>query len=133
MSIRNAGYSIPEDVLLSQVYMEISQDPITGAYQSSSMFWSRVTDKYHEGKPDCWVSRSARSLECRMKIIEKAIRKLNGCVRQIENLNPSGASEQDIVSISCISLLSIYVCRYLAFNLFLFVGRSRKKVARARS
>ena len=89
MSSRNSGYSIPEDVLLSQIYMDISQDPIIGAYQSSKMFWSRITDKYEEAKYDNWVSRTARSLESRMKTIEKAVRKLNGCIRQVENLNPS--------------------------------------------
>lgn len=30
--------------------------------------------------------------------IEKAVRKLNGCVRQVEMLRPSGASEQDILT-----------------------------------
>ncbi|XP_009603854.3 uncharacterized protein LOC107766721 [Nicotiana tabacum] len=31
-------------------------------------------------------------------MIEKAVRKLNGCVRQVENLRPSGAFEQDILT-----------------------------------
>ncbi|KAG5610878.1 hypothetical protein H5410_022159, partial [Solanum commersonii] len=30
--------------------------------------------------------------------IERAVRKLNGCIRQVENLHPSGDSEKDIVS-----------------------------------
>nr|XP_009785360.1 PREDICTED: uncharacterized protein LOC104233635 [Nicotiana sylvestris] len=31
-------------------------------------------------------------------MIEKAVRKLNGCVRQVENLCHSGASDQDILT-----------------------------------
>ncbi|GAY55894.1 hypothetical protein CUMW_167610 [Citrus unshiu] len=40
--------------------------------------------------------RPRRSLQKRMQSILVAIGKLRGCVRQIENQNPSGASEQDI-------------------------------------
>ena len=35
MSIRSSGYTQDEDKLLCQVYMEISQDPIKGVYQSA--------------------------------------------------------------------------------------------------
>ncbi|KAK3218387.1 hypothetical protein Dsin_012357, partial [Dipteronia sinensis] len=38
-----------------------------------------------------------RSLQCRMQTILTAIGKLQGYLRQIESLNPSGASEQDII------------------------------------
>ncbi|XP_059289245.1 uncharacterized protein LOC132042733 [Lycium ferocissimum] len=48
-------------------------------------------------KDECWEYRNKRSLECRIKVIEKAIRKLNCCVRQVENLHPSGASDKDII------------------------------------
>ncbi|KAG8657697.1 hypothetical protein MANES_03G086209v8 [Manihot esculenta] len=49
-------------------------------------------------KNECWESRNPRSLQCRLQVIEKAIRKLNGCYRQVENLHPSGASEQDLLN-----------------------------------
>nr|XP_016512269.1 PREDICTED: uncharacterized protein LOC107829311 [Nicotiana tabacum] len=39
-----------------------------------------------------------RSVQCRLQAIEKAVRKLNGCIRQVENLNPSGSSEKDIIA-----------------------------------
>ena len=42
--------------------------------------------------------RPKRSLQTRMTSILSAVSKLRGCVNQIENKNPSGASEEDIVS-----------------------------------
>ena len=100
MSIRASGYSVSEDVLLCQVYMEISQDPITGINQSSNRFWSRVEDKYNQEKCDGWEERSRRSLQARIQTIEKAVRKLNGCIKQVESMHPSSASSEDIVSFS---------------------------------
>lgn len=57
-----------------------------------------------------------------MHIIQNAIGKLRGCVRQVENQNPSGASQKDIVS------TYHYICRigftiYFDIN-FLFVANS---------
>ncbi|XP_043805287.1 glutathione S-transferase T3-like [Manihot esculenta] len=98
MTSRSAGYSTNEDVLLCGVYLDVSQDPIVGKQQSSQRFWSRVAEAYELAKNECWESRNPRSLQCRLQVIEKAIRKLNGCYRQVENLHPSGASEQDLLN-----------------------------------
>ena len=48
MTSQSSGYTISEDVLLCQVYLNIYQDPITGRYQSANEFWSRVEPKYIE-------------------------------------------------------------------------------------
>ncbi|XP_020271025.1 uncharacterized protein LOC109846212 [Asparagus officinalis] len=48
MSVRSTGYTVTEDVLLCQVFLDISQDPIIGRNQSRDAFWSRVEDKYNE-------------------------------------------------------------------------------------
>ena len=99
MSIRSSSYTVTEDVLLCQVYLDISQDPITGRYQSQDQFWSRVEEAYNNNKQENWAPRYKRSVQSRMTIITSEVKKLNGCVRQIESMNPSGASNQDIVSI----------------------------------
>ena len=98
MSSRGTAYLPTEDQLLCQIYIDISQDPITGRNQSGKRFWSRVEETYNESKQASWEQRTLRSLQSRMQTIEKATRKLNGCIRQVELYNPSGASEQDIVS-----------------------------------
>ena len=48
MTSQSSGYTISEDVLLCQVYLDIYQDPIMGRYQSANEFWSRVEPKYIE-------------------------------------------------------------------------------------
>ncbi|KAJ8752007.1 hypothetical protein K2173_001033 [Erythroxylum novogranatense] len=82
---------------MCHVYLNVSQDPVTGRDQSMAQFWSRITTEYHQMLPSHITTiRPWRSLQARWQTIMTAIGKLRGCVRQIENLNPSGASEQDI-------------------------------------
>ncbi|KAF8116108.1 hypothetical protein N665_0022s0038 [Sinapis alba] len=76
--------------------MEISQDPIKGAYQSSDVFWSRVMKGYENGRKTTWCERTKRSVQSRIQTIEKATKKLHACIRQCENRRPSGASDNDI-------------------------------------
>ena len=99
-TLRNASYSNEEAQLLCCVYLDVSQNPIIGINQSSLQFWSRIETEYHMTLPTHITQvRPRRSLTARMQVINAAISKLRGCVRQIENLNPNGVSEQDIVSI----------------------------------
>ncbi|XP_020262906.1 glutathione S-transferase T3-like [Asparagus officinalis] len=97
MSVRSTGYTVTEDVLLCQVFLDISQDPIIGRNQSRDAFWSRVEDKYNELRDQHFEMRTSRSIRSRMEIISNEVRKLNACLRQVENLNPSGASDEDIL------------------------------------
>ena len=113
MTSRSSGYTISEDVLLCQVYLDISQDPIMGRYQYANEFWSRVELKYNELRQQHLEYRNMRSVHSRMDTINAEVRRLNGCLKQVENLNPSGASKKDIVSI-------IYVLFF--FNTLLLGG-----------
>ncbi|XP_020242975.1 glutathione S-transferase T3-like [Asparagus officinalis] len=97
MSVRSTGYTVTEDVLLCQVFLDISQDPIIGRNQSRDAFWSRVEDRYNELRDQNSDVRTSRSIRSRMEIISNEVRKLNACLRQVENLNPSGASDEDIL------------------------------------
>ncbi|KAK3225277.1 hypothetical protein Dsin_005139 [Dipteronia sinensis] len=64
------------------------------------MFWARVATDYNNNKQDFITElHNKRSLQCRMQTILTAIGKLRGCLRQIETLKPSGASEADIPKI----------------------------------
>ena len=99
MFIQASGYSVHEDVVLCQVYVEISQDPIKSVHQSSDHLWSRVCDKYNNKRNDGWEEHSKCFAYDRIQAIEKAIRNLNGCIKQVENMHPIGASNEDIVSV----------------------------------
>ena len=98
-TLRSASYSTEEDRSLCHVFLDVSQNPIIGINQSSLQFWSRIEVEYHKLlQVHITNVRPRRSLQTRMQTIMVAIGKLRGCVRQIEKLNPNGASEQDIVS-----------------------------------
>ena len=88
MTSRSSGYTISEDVLLCQVYLDISQDPIMGRYQSANEIWSRVELKYNELRQQHLEYRNMRSVHSRMDTIIAEVRRLNGCLKQVENLNP---------------------------------------------
>ncbi|XP_073153333.1 uncharacterized protein [Henckelia pumila] len=97
-SIRSTNYAIEEDKLLCHVYLDVSQNPIIGINQSKEQFWSRIEEAYNVGKSERMQERNKRSMQCRMQVILRAVRKLCGCVSIIEKLNPSGASEEDILN-----------------------------------
>ncbi|KAK6794026.1 hypothetical protein RDI58_007479 [Solanum bulbocastanum] len=110
---RSSGYSLNEDKLLCQIYVDISQDPITGICQSYDQFWVRIEQSYNNLKEESWIYRNKKSLQCRIALIEKAVRKLSACIRQIENLHPSGASDIDIVSDYFLTTYNVFLYIYL--------------------
>ncbi|XP_074561029.1 uncharacterized protein LOC141817248, partial [Curcuma longa] len=66
--------------------------------QSKDQFWARIEKEYHADPNFVHCSRPPRSLQKRMLLMLGAVSKMKGCIRQIEHLNPSGASEQDILT-----------------------------------
>ncbi|KAK2633729.1 hypothetical protein Ddye_028521 [Dipteronia dyeriana] len=96
---RSSSYTNAEDTHLCHIYLDVSQNPIIGIYQSKDMFWTRVKADYNNIPYFITELRNKRSLQCHMQTILTAMGKLRGCIRQIESLKPSGASEADIVSI----------------------------------
>ena len=99
-SSRSSSYTHAEDTHLCHVYLDVSQNPIIGIYQSMEMFWARIEGEFNNTRKDFMTEhRTWRSLQSRMATILPAVGKLRSCLRQIESLNPSGASEVDMVSI----------------------------------
>ncbi|KAI8571589.1 hypothetical protein RHMOL_Rhmol01G0131700 [Rhododendron molle] len=95
---RGPAFSLEEDKILCNTWLEISQDPIKGVNQKKDKLWERITATFHALRSGNYIiARSAKSLQCRMTLISKAISKFRGGVRSIENLNPSDASEKDIL------------------------------------
>jgi hypothetical protein len=112
-SVRGKSFLQEEDQILSATWLEISQDPVMGSNKKKDKLWERISALFHERLPHvCTVKRSLKSLSCRMQLIMKAISKFRGCIRQVERLNPSGASELDIVSILSTSIMFINFFSY---------------------
>ncbi|XP_073121825.1 uncharacterized protein [Henckelia pumila] len=95
---RYASYSFQEDIHLCHVYLDISQDPIIGINQSRNQLWDRVGQRYNNSRaPDITEVRNKRSVQSRMGLILSEISKLGACIQHVELLDPSGASEMDII------------------------------------
>ena len=112
LQYRSSSYTNEEDLHLCHVYLDICQNPIIEISQSKYQFWTRIEYDYNNSQSEFTITqpRSKRSLQCRMQVIITAVGKLRRCIRQIENLNPSSASEQDIVSIYYYSLfINLYI------------------------
>ncbi|KAJ9565409.1 hypothetical protein OSB04_001375 [Centaurea solstitialis] len=97
-SIRSSAYKDNEDIQLCHCYLDVSQNPIIGRNQRKDKLWERIEVQYHSCEPFASNRRPRRSLESRMSTIQKATKKLRGCINQVQNRNPSGASEQDIMN-----------------------------------
>ncbi|KAL1188068.1 hypothetical protein V5N11_000501 [Cardamine amara subsp. amara] len=95
---RSTSYSNEKDIHLCHVYLDVSQNPIIGINQYGDQFWSRVQTEYAKSEIFHNQPRPRRSLQTRMGKILAAVSKLRGCVNQIENKNPSGASGQNILN-----------------------------------
>ncbi|KAK2641820.1 hypothetical protein Ddye_023583 [Dipteronia dyeriana] len=96
-SHRSSGYTNEEDIHICHVYLVVSQNPFIGKNQSRDSFWSRVESDYNNLKAELITElRAKRFLQCRMQTILTSVNKLKGYVQQVENLHPSGASDQDI-------------------------------------
>ncbi|KAH6768746.1 hypothetical protein C2S51_014082 [Perilla frutescens var. frutescens] len=95
---RTSNFNPTEDKHLCRVYLDVSQDGIASNNQSKERFWSRITDNYHSQRSSPHIAdRTQKSLQCCMQVMLKEVKKFNGCVQQIELLNPSGANEQTIL------------------------------------
>ncbi|PON59492.1 hypothetical protein TorRG33x02_288140 [Trema orientale] len=68
MTSRSIGYNVSEDVIFTQVYLYISQDPIMGRYQSANTFWSCVEQKYNKARNGNEEYCNLQSLQSQMRI-----------------------------------------------------------------
>ncbi|KAK2638372.1 hypothetical protein Ddye_026171 [Dipteronia dyeriana] len=94
---RSSSYTNANDTHLFHIYLGFSQNPIIGIYQSKDMLWTRVVNDYNNSRPSFITElRNKRSLQCRMQTILTSMGKMRGCIRQIERLKTSGASEANI-------------------------------------
>ncbi|KAF5205299.1 glutathione S-transferase T3 [Thalictrum thalictroides] len=95
---RGPSFAPEEDLALSQSWLEGSQDPVSGMAPKKDTLWECITDCYGSRKPHHLPIRTTKSLQCRWNTISSAVKKLQGCVRQVELSNPSSSSELDIMT-----------------------------------
>ncbi|XP_065868210.1 uncharacterized protein [Euphorbia lathyris] len=95
--MKPSGFTRDDDVLLCSLYVEMMQDTINKRKKDKGNTWRRVETAYNAREQTKLKYRNWKSLECRYYKIEGAVKMLKGCLRQIEQMNPNGASDRDIM------------------------------------
>ena len=94
---RAANYSSDEDVALIRAWESVSLDAIAGVDQSSSTFWSRISEHFH-GNGNTTTTRTIGSLQHRWSTIQECCNKWKSCLAQVARHHPSGVPLQEQVS-----------------------------------
>ena len=100
-SIRTGSYTQDEDKLICQAWMEISQDPRTGAQQKGLVFWTRVHKTFHERKMfepyQITSNRGIGSIQKRWLFIQQECNKYCAAFESVEARPVSGLGVGDMV------------------------------------
>ena len=89
-----------EDKVICSGWLNVSKDPINGANQSRSTFWSRVHAFFEEHKQTAAV-RTESSIMHRWLTIQSQVNKYCCCYDKIERRNQSGKTIQDKIYNMC--------------------------------
>ncbi|XBI03303.1 hypothetical protein VPH35_131736 [Triticum aestivum] len=99
-SIRTGSYTQDEDKLICQAWMEISQDPRTGAQQKGIVFWTRVHKTFHERKMfepfQITSNRGIGSIQKRWLFIQQECNKYCAAFESVEAWPVSGLGVGDM-------------------------------------
>ncbi|XBI57663.1 hypothetical protein VPH35_039017 [Triticum aestivum] len=98
-SIRRGSYTQDEDKLICQAWVEISQDPRTGAQQKGIVFWTRVRKTFHERKMfepyQITSNRGIGSIQKRWLFIQQECNKYQAAFESVEARPVSGLGVWD--------------------------------------
>jgi hypothetical protein len=95
-SSRGPSYSTAEDKALCSAYLNVSRDPIVGAYQTDETYWERIAKYYNENNK-FRVPRTPDSLATRWHNISKDTARFCGKKAEVDRRRESGKTEEDRV------------------------------------
>ncbi|KAE8805318.1 putative DBINO protein [Hordeum vulgare] len=99
-SILTGSYTQDEDKLICNCWMEVSQDPRTGAQQKGLVFWTRVHKTFHERKMfepyQITSNRGITSIQKRWLFIQQECNKYCAALESVEAWPVSGLSIGDM-------------------------------------
>ena len=90
-------WTLEEDRRLVKSWINVSTNPITGADQKKSGFWTKVADAFNEARPNGATKKPPKTLNSRWNRGIPLVSKWSGCVAQAYRDKPSGTNEEDII------------------------------------
>ncbi|XP_015695031.1 glutathione S-transferase T3-like [Oryza brachyantha] len=97
---RTKNFSQKEDEVICSAWLNVSKNPITGANQSRSTFWSRVHAYFETNKTTTEV-RTESSAMHRWLTIQAQVNKFCSCYDSIERRHQSEKTIHDEISDAC--------------------------------
>ena len=116
-SQRKESYTVLEDKMFWDAWMDISQDPICGAEQKGTAYWRKVANYFHKDmkiRPNNFYSdRSDLSLQKRWAFILAEGNKFQGAYEHVMGRQVSGMSIHDMVQVSILPTCSCLLLGWL--------------------
>lgn len=98
---RGGNFTTAEDVLIARAYVRVTEDPIIGSEQKGGTFHDRVHAEYVVTKPSHIVhTRTSSSIQNRLKLISKQVRRFSTAYNTAKDCKPSGTSADDVIRIA---------------------------------
>ena len=107
---RMANYTVQDDVLLCNTWLNVSLDAAVATAQTMNTYWDRMM-MYYNTHNKSGIERSNRSLRSRWSLINSECQRWTAAMTAVDALNPSGTNEIDRVS-------GISLCEPLCYLLF---------------
>jgi hypothetical protein len=102
---RSGNYSMEEDILLCNTWLQVSRDPAVGGDQSRDAYWNRMKEHFDLHNKS-GIYRTERSLRSRWSTINKDCQRWAAALKAVDTLNPSGTNDNDRVSVISFMILS---------------------------
>uniref|UniRef100_A0A3B6AQ98 No apical meristem-associated C-terminal domain-containing protein n=1 Tax=Triticum aestivum TaxID=4565 RepID=A0A3B6AQ98_WHEAT len=96
---RAGNYTINDDKLLCNTWLQVSRDPSVGGDQSRDAYWGRMKEHF-DAQNMSGIDRSERSLRSRWSTINSECQKWAAAQKAVDKLNPSGTNEDDRYNIA---------------------------------
>ncbi|KAJ1431739.1 glutathione S-transferase t2-like protein [Sesbania bispinosa] len=92
---QRARFTMEEDILLIQSWLNVSKDAVVGVNQKAYSFWQRIKENYNEYRGTL-QARELSQLKCHWQKLNSTIQKFAGCYKQVVQRKKSGSSETNI-------------------------------------
>ena len=115
---RSVNYTVQDDLLLCETYLNVSLDASIATAQTFNAYWDRMKE-YYDTHNKSGIGRSNRSLRSRWSLINTDCQKWAGAMAAVDALNPSGTNDVDRVSVSFVyphRCSFATMCSYLFFS-----------------
>jgi hypothetical protein len=89
-------WSLEEDKLVIQSWLNISGDAIVRVNQKATSFWTRIRDNYNKYCGNL-KEREVAQIKCRWSKLNGMVQKFGGCYKQAYLRKKSGSFEEDII------------------------------------